>query len=36
MQQHIIEDYDIWDFSLTDEEMTQIAELEKDTRFSTY
>ena len=35
-EQHIIEDYDIWDFSLSDNEMTQIAELEKDTRFSTY
>lgn len=35
-EQHIIEDYDIWNFSLTDDEMTQIAELEKNTRFSTY
>lgn len=35
-EQHIFEDYDIWDFSLSDNEMTQIAELEKDTRFSTY
>lgn len=26
-EQHIIEDYDVWDFELTEEEMLQIAEL---------
>ena len=35
-EQHIIEDYDVWDFSLTDDEMTQIAALNKDRRNSTY
>ena len=35
-EQHIIEDYDIWDFSLSNDEMTRMAGLEKDSRFSTY
>lgn len=35
-QQHIIENYDIWDFELTEEEMEQMANLEKDERFADY
>ena len=35
-EQHIKEDYDIWDFSLTDDEMARIAALNKDRRNSTY
>ena len=35
-EQHIIEDYDIWDFILGDDEMTRMAGLEKNSRFSTY
>lgn len=35
-EQHIIEDYDIWDFELTDEEMRSMTALEKDERFSWY
>ena len=35
-EQHIIEDYDIWDFELTDEEMTKITVLDKNERFADY
>ena len=35
-EQHIIEDYNIWDFELTDAEMEQMSGLEKNQRFSTY
>jgi len=35
-EQHIIEDFSIWDFSLTDDEMNQIAGLNQDRRNSTY
>ena len=35
-EQHIIEDYDVWDFELSDEEMTQMTALEKDERFADY
>lgn len=35
-EQHIIEDYDVWDFKLTDEEMAQMTSLEKDERFADY
>lgn len=35
-EQHIIEDYDIWDFELSDEEMAMMNALEKDERFSDY
>lgn len=35
-EQHIIEDYDVWDFALTEEEMKQMAALEKDDRFADY
>ena len=35
-EQHIIEDYDVWDFELTDEEMVQITALERDERFADY
>lgn len=35
-EQHIIEDYDIWDFELSDEEMRSMSALEKDERFSWY
>ena len=35
-EQHIIEDFGIWDFSLTDDEMRQIAALNQDRRNSTY
>ena len=35
-EQHIIEDYDVWDFELTYEEMKQMTALEKDERFADY
>jgi diketogulonate reductase-like aldo/keto reductase len=35
-QQHIIEDYDVWDFELTEAEMARMAALERDERFSNY
>ena len=35
-EQHIIEDYDVWDFELTDEEMVQMTALERDDRFVDY
>lgn len=35
-EQHIIEDYNIWDFSLSDNEMAQMKKLDKDRRNSTY
>ena len=35
-EQHIIEDYDVWDFELTEEEMAQMTALEKDDRFADY
>ncbi len=35
-EQHIIEDYDVWDFALTDEEMAQMTALERDARFADY
>lgn len=35
-EQHIIEDYDVWNFELTDEEMAQMTALEKDERFADY
>ena len=35
-EQHIIEDYDVWDFELTEEEMTQMAALEQNARFADY
>lgn len=35
-EQHIIEDYDVWDFELTDDEMAQMTALEKDERFADY
>ena len=35
-EQHIIEDYDVWDFELTDDEMAQMTELEKNERFADY
>ena len=35
-EQHIIEDYDVWKFELTEEEMNQMAALEKDERFADY
>ncbi len=35
-EQHIIEDYDVWDFELTDEEMSQMEALERDDRFADY
>ena len=35
-EQHIIEDYDVWDFELTDEEMAQMTALKKDERFANY
>ena len=34
--QHIIEDYDVWNFELTDEEMAQMTALERDERFADY
>lgn len=35
-EQHIIEDYDVWDFELSDEEMAQMTALERDQRFADY
>ena len=35
-EQHIIEDYGVWDFALTASEMEQIAALNQDRRNSTY
>lgn len=35
-EQHIIEDYDVWDFELTEEEMAQMEALERDDRFADY
>ena len=33
-EQHIIEDYNVWDFDLTDKEMSQMEALERDDRFA--
>ena len=35
-EQHIIEDYDVWDFELTEDEMAQMTALERDDRFADY
>jgi len=35
-EQHIIEDYDVWNFELTEDEMAQMTALEKDDRFADY
>ena len=35
-EQHIIEDYDVWDFELTEDEMAQMTKLEKNERFADY
>ena len=35
-EQHIIEDYNVWDFELTDQEMARMAALERDARFANY
>ena len=35
-EQHIIEDYDVWDFELSEDEMAQMTALEKDDRFADY
>ena len=35
-EQHIIEDYDVWDFELTADEMARMTALEKDERFADY
>lgn len=35
-EQHIIEDYDVWNFELSDEEMAQMSALERDERFADY
>ena len=35
-EQHIIEDYSVWDFELTPEEMSKMSSLDKDKRFATY
>lgn len=35
-EQHIIEDFDVWDFELTEEEMARMTALEKDERFADY
>ena len=35
-EQHIIEDYDVWDFELTEDEMARMATLEKNERFADY
>ncbi len=35
-EQHIIEDYDVWDFALTEDEMAQMTALERNDRFADY
>ena len=35
-EQHIIEDYDVWDFELAEDELAQIAALERNDRFADY
>ncbi len=35
-ESHIAEDYEVWDFSLTDEEMSRMRALERDERFADY
>ena len=35
-EQHIIEDYDVWDFELTDDEMAEMIALERNERFADY
>ncbi len=35
-EQHIIEDYDVWNFGLSDEEMARMAALERGRRFADY
>ena len=35
-EQHIIEDYDVWDFELSEDEINAIAALERDERFADY
>ena len=35
-EQHIIEDYDVWDFELSEDEMVQMIAPEKDERFTNY
>ncbi len=35
-EQHIIEDYAVWDFELTENEMARMTALEKDERFANY
>jgi diketogulonate reductase-like aldo/keto reductase len=35
-EQHIIEDYAVWDFELTENEMARMTALEKDKRFADY
>ena len=35
-EQHIIEDYNVWDFELTEEEMEQMTNLERNDRFADY
>ena len=35
-EQHIIEDFDVWDFALTDREMAQMTALERDARFANF
>ena len=35
-EQHIIENYDVWDFELSAEEMAQLTALDKNQRFANY
>ena len=35
-EQHIIEDYDVWDFELSADEMARMTALDKNQRFATY
>ena len=35
-EQHIIEDYDVWDFELSEEEMARMTALDKNERFADY
>ena len=35
-EQHIIEDYDVWDFELSEDEMVQMSALDRNERFADY
>ena len=35
-EQHIIEDYDVWDFELSAEEMARMSALDRNARFANF